>query len=126
MSAGNYFLTRKKSFDGSTLAMDSSDAVSYTIRLGSASDGFIYDRVLNWSVLDFYGNVAVTLPNGRYEGQRVLVNLVAADTPGDTVTVTPATALVTASYILSAVGDYCSLEWSNATGGWVYLAEQTT
>ena len=126
MSAGNWFLTRKKGFDERTIDLSSADRVTYTVRVGTSADDFICDRVINWTHVDASGNVAIILPNGIYEGQRVLINYVAVDTAGDDIVVTPATALVTATYTLTVVGDYCSLEWSNAIGGWVYLAEQTT
>jgi len=126
MSAGNWFLTRKKAFDFSTLNRSTTAGVTYTVKVGSTANGFIYDRVIKLTHVDALGNVAITLPNGEYEGQRVLITYVAADTAGDSLVVTPATALVTATYTLTAVGDYCSLEWVNSTGGWVYLAEVTT
>ncbi len=128
MSAGNWFLTRKKGFDERTVALNSigPGTVAYTVRVGTSTNDFICDRVIDWTHYDAYGNVAITLPDGTYEGQRVLISYVAADTAGDNIVITPATALVTATYTLTAVGDYCSLEWTNATGGWVYLAEQTT
>lgn len=126
MSAGNWFLTRKGAFEEKTIDLYSANRVTYTVRMGASSDDFIIDRVINWHHLDFYGNIAITVPDGLYEGQRLLINLVSIDTVSDDITVTPETALVTVDYDLTTAGDYCSLEWTNATGGWVYLAEETT
>ena len=126
MSAGNWFETRRKTYQQYTISLSSADRVSYTVRVGGQADGFIHDRVVNWDHLDAYGNIAITLPDGIYEGQRVLINYASADTEADSIVVTPATALTTATYTLTDVGDYCSLEWTNATGGWEYLSEVTT
>ena len=128
MSAGNWFLTRKKGFDERTTNLDTTtDGVTYTIRVGASTDDFICDRVLNWTIVDALGSVTITVPDGLYEGQRVLINYAAEDAVcADEVIVTPTTALVTATYTLGELGDYCSLEWVNATGGWVYLAYAAT
>ena len=124
MSAGNWFLTRKGAFDYAE--KDTSD-LAYTVRVGTPSDDFIIDRVLNVTIVDAAGSIAITVPDGTYEGQRVLINYAAEDAVClDEVVVTPTTALVTAAYTLGEVGDFCSLEWTNATGGWVYLAMQET
>ena len=126
MSSGNWFETRRKTYGQYTLNISSTGNAAYTVRVGGQADGFIHDRVINWTHVDAIGNIAITLPDGIYEGQRVLINYVAADTAGDDIVITPATALTTATYTLTAVGDYCSLEWTNATGGWEYLSEVTT
>jgi hypothetical protein len=119
MSSGNWFLTRKRAFDLRTITI----TASYTAKVQGVGDDLVMDRVIN--VTDPAADVALTLPNGLYEGQRILINFT-SDASGKTVTVTPATANTTASYSLTAAGDYCSLEWMNATEGWAYLSEVTT
>ena len=121
MSGGNWFLTRKKAFDLRTIAVN---AATYTVKVGTPANDFIVDRVIN--VTSTSGvNMAITLPDGIFEGQRVLINFV-SEANAETITVTPATANTTASYAMTAEGDYCSLEWMNATEGWAYLSEVTT
>ena len=122
MSGGNWFLTRKKAFDLRTITVTTSSTVTtYTAKVGTPANDFIVDRVIN--VTTTAGNdLALTLPNGIFEGQRILINLV-VDGGTSTVTVTPATANTTATYALTTAGDYCSLEWMNATEGWAYLSE---
>jgi len=125
MSGGNWFLTRKKAFDLRTIAITSSSTVTtYTAKVGTPANDFIVDRVINFTT-GAGCNLAVTLPNGIFEGQRVLMSLV-VDGGTSTVTVTPATANTTANYALTTAGDYCSLEWMNATEGWAALSEVTT
>jgi len=120
MSATNYFETRRKAFELRTIAV----TADYTVRVGGASDGFVADRVLDVTTTSGT-NIAITLPDGVYEGQRVLINFT-SEGNAETVTVTPDTAATTASYALTAEGDYCSLEWFNSTEGWNYLSEVTT
>jgi len=126
MSAGNWFYTKREAFEDSTLERSTTAGVTYTVRVGTPANDYMCDRVIELTHVDALGNVAIELPDGIYEGQRILITYVAADTPGDNLVVTPTTALVTATYTLTAVGDYCSLVWTNATGGWAYLSEVTT
>lgn len=125
MSAGNMFETRRKAFLKSTIAFDGSDMVSYTVKVGSSSDNFICDRVINVTSVDYYGNITITVPDGIYSGQRLLVNLVASDA-ADAVIVTPDTAEITATYNLATVGDYCTLEWIDSGTGWINWNSQVT
>jgi len=131
MSGGNWFLTRKKAFDLRTISLTSgADTATvgptdaYTVKVGTPTNDFVVDRVINVT-LTAGNDLAITLPNGIFEGQRILINLV-LDGGTSTATVTPATANTTATYALTTLGDYCSLEWMNATEGWAYLSEVTT
>jgi len=116
MSAFNWFTTRKKAFDLRTVAV----SAAYTARLGSVANNFIIDRVIN--VSDPAANIAITIPNGTYEGQQLLVNLL-SDTNSKTTTVTTTTG---SDYALTTAGDYASIEWTNATTGWIASHELTT
>lgn len=122
MSANNLFNTRRKGF---VLRTAATSAATYTVKVGSVTDNFIVDRVLDVTTLDTV-DCAITVPNGLYEGQRVLINYTAEGATGETAVVTPDLCLTTTSYSLGVVGDYCSLEWMNSTEGWAHLSEQTT
>ena len=117
MSANNLFETRRKGFVIRTVAV----TADYTVRVGSSANNFIVDRVLN--VTTTAGtNIAITLGNGLYEGQRLLINMV-VEGSAETVTVTASTGSGGDS-VLDTAGDFMSLEWVNSTVGWIVLAEQ--
>jgi len=116
MSAFNWFSTRKKAFD--TREKDVNAA--YTVRVGGTSDNFIIDRVV--TVTDPSDNFTITVPDGKYRGQRLLVSLASnASNKRATVSTTGG------NYKLQYNGMYVSLEWVEAgTGGWVSLANYST
>lgn len=122
MSAGNWFATRKRAHDLRTKSITTSSTVTtYTARVGGSAYNFIEDRVIN--VTTTSGNsLTITVPNGVYAGQRLLINFV-TEGSAETITVTTTTG---SDYSLTAAGDYVSLEWVNATSGWIYLSEVTT
>jgi len=125
MSAFNWFNTRKRAFEQRTHAITTSATVTtYTARVGSSNtNNFIVDRVIN--VTTAAGcDITVTLPDGIYEGQRILVNFV-TDGGTSTVTVTATTGSAGDSTMADA-GMYMSLEWVNSTVGWIVLAESVT
>ena len=116
MSSGNYFETRRKAFLQRTISILGSDRVTYTAKVGSTSDGFIVDRVINVTIVDANGSITITVPNGIYSGQRLLINYVAEDAvSADEVVVETATGT---DYDLGEVGDYCTLEWIDSGAGW--------
>ena len=114
MSAGNYFLTRKKAFDLREVVIN---AATYTAKVGAPSDDFIEDRVIHVNVAP----CTITIPNGRYEGQRILVNCVDTDIAG-TIDVQPDTPATDTDLAFTVLGNYGTLEWVNSTAGWVALA----
>ena len=114
MSAGNLFLTRKKAFDLREVTVN---AATYTVKVGTTANDFIVDRVVHVNVAP----CTITLPNGTYEGQRVLVNCVDADIAG-TIAVEPEIPEAASDMAFTVVGNYCSYEWVNATAGWIALA----
>lgn len=97
-------------------------SADYTIKVGTASDGFIIDNPV--IMVDPAADSAptITLPNGYVEGQRVLVTL-QSDTYDETSTVYTTTG---DDFELTAAGDYCCLEWVNSTLGWIALSEITS
>lgn len=116
-SAGNYCETRRNAFLKRTRSIIGSDMVSYTALVGSSADGFIVDRVINVTIVDALGSITITVPNGIYPGQRILINYVAEDAVcADEVVVTTTTG---ADYALGELGDYCTLEWIDSGTGWV-------
>lgn len=117
MSAGNEFETRRRAFLQRTIAILGSDRVSYEVRVGLASDDFMCDRVVNVTIVDAAGSVTITVPDGIYSGQRLLINYVAEDdTCEDEVVVDTDTG---ANYALGEIGDYCTLEWIDSDTGWI-------
>lgn len=116
MSANNLFETRRKGFVLRTVAV----TADYTVKVGSVANNFIVDRVLNITTTDG-SNIAITLGDALYEGQRLLINFT-TEGNAETITVTAETGSGGDSTMTSA-GEYMSLEWVNSTLGWVVLAE---
>lgn len=117
MSANNWYETRKRAAELRTVAK----SAAYTAKCdATAFMAGNVDRVIN--VSDPAANIAITIPNGAYESQQILVNLL-SDTNSKTTTVTTTTGT---NYALTAAGDYASLEWTNATTGWIASHELTT
>ena len=123
MSAFNWFNTRKRAFEQRTHAITTSATVTtYTARVGSSNtNNFIVDRVINVTTAASC-NITITVPNGVYEGQRILINHT-AEGSAETVTITTTTG---GDYAFTDIGAYCSLEWVNSTAGWVALANSNT
>ena len=114
MSAGNYFLTRKKAFDLREVTIN---AATYTAKVGAPSDNFIEDRVIHVNVVP----CTITIPDGTYEGQRILVNCVDTDIAG-TQAIEPDTPAAASDLAFTVLGNYGTFEWVNSTAGWVTLA----
>ncbi len=124
MSGGNWFLTRKKAFDLRTIAMTTSAALTtYMVKVGTSSNDFIVDRVINVTT-GAGGDITITIPDGTFEGQRLLINFV-VDGGTSTVTVVGSTGTGGDSTMVDE-GMYMSLEWVNSTLGWVVLSENVT
>lgn len=122
MSTINHFETRRKAFKERTLAITTSATVAtYTAKVGAPSDDFIVDRVIDVTTASTY-SITITVPNGRFEGQRILLNHT-KEGGTETVTVTCTTG---SDYAFTDIGAYCSLEWMNSTAGWVSLANSNT
>lgn len=117
MGASNLFLTRKKAFTLRTKAV----STAYTVKVGGSADNHIKDRVI--TVTDPEENFRVTIPNGAYRGQQLLITFL-SDANG--VTVDAYKSKPGAGIDLTAAGDFVSLEWVNDTVGWIVLAFQTT
>lgn len=114
MSKANLFNTLKGAFE----LRDKAVTGTYTVKVGSTSNMLIVDRVISITPAAAF---TLTLPNGLYEGQRVLITYVSGTTHTVTVSITLGTNLS-----LTTAGDFASLEWVNSTVGWQVLGSQET
>ena len=118
MSAFNWFTTMDKAFDLRTKTVTDGD---YTVRVGAVSDNFVVDRVVKVTTTADDDDSTITVPDGQFSGQKLLVIL--TDVGDDeTVTVTPSTG---DSAALGDDGDYVSYEWIDSTTGWQTIHSQT-
>jgi len=125
MSAGNYFETKRAAHSLRTVDITTSSTLtSYTVRTGGTTYNFIQDRVINVTTTST-NDLALTVPNGTYAGQRLTVNYVAE---GDNASVTFASITSDGGATdLTAATGYTILEWTHAsTGGWVELSASAT
>lgn len=119
MSAFNWFSTEKKAFDLRTKVLTNKS--TYTTKTGSVSDNFIVDRVIEVVTEADGNNLVITVSDGAYAGQKLLIVL---KTLGDNETVTITTTTGDDS-ALSAAGDFVSLEWIDGTvSGWQEIHSQ--
>ena len=115
----NFFNTEKRAFDLRTLVLTNES--TYTVRVGAASNNFVVDRVIEVVTTADGNNLTLTVPNGEFPGQKLLIVL---KTQGDdeTVTVTTTTGDDCA---MSAAGDFVSYEWiDSAVSGWQIVHSQ--
>ena len=116
-SPGNWFETRRKAHD----LREKSVTSAYTVRVGGASDDFIVDRVI--IIPSAAAAFTITLPDGKFRGQRFLAVITSSSTLGYNVTVSTGTN----TYKLKYVRDYVSMEWiGSGDKGWIYLAKSAT
>lgn len=119
MSANNLFETRRKGFVIRTITI--TNKATYTVRIGRSTDNFIVDRVVNIVTTADGNDLTITIPDGLFPGQRLLI---VWDTLGDNETVTITS--TGSSPTFTGEDAYASLEWVNSTAGWVSLAAATT
>ena len=117
MSSGNLFTTRQSAFGLRRKIVDA----AYTVRVGGDEENFETDRVI--AIVDPAAALTITVPDGDYAGQELLITYVSGTTHLVTVSITTGT-----NFALSTAGDYCSLEWVNSVTavGWVALNSQET
>ena len=115
MGASNLFKVRKDAYElRETTVVD-----TYTVRVGGSNDGHHVDRVI--TITDPAAAFTITVPDGEYPGQQLLISFL-SNASAVTVTVTASTGSAGDSTIDTA-GDYMSMEWVNATAGWIILSE---
>lgn len=114
MSVANYFETRRRAYK----LREKEVTTTYTVRVGGSSDNFIEDRVI--TVPSASSAFTITVPDGKYRGQRLLVAVTSTSTMSNNATVSTGTD----NYKLKYAGNYVSLEWAG-TGdkGWIYVAK---
>jgi len=115
MSANNWFLTRKKAHDINEVTVTGTS----TVRVGRTTDGHKFDTVVN--ITDPSANFTLTVPDGVYECQILLVNLT-SNTSSVTVTLSGTTGSFDGT--LDTAGDYILGMWINSTVGWLSLSEE--
>lgn len=116
-SAGNWFETERKAFKLRTKVVNTA---TYTARTGGASDNFIIDRVIQVNTTSGI-NVTITVPNGVYPGQQLLIECTANGGGTDTI---DTTVIAPGDPITQrdAVGEWSILMWVDDTNGWVQMA----
>jgi len=87
---------------------------TYTVKVGTSANDLKADKVINVVTTTDGNDLVITVPDGLYGGQRLLINLVTLG-HDETVTITTTTG---DDAILNEAGDYVALEWTNATSGW--------
>lgn len=122
-TAGNFFEVERKAFKLRTkILTTSSTNTTYTTRAGGASDNFIIDRVIQ--VTTTSGNsMDITVSNGVYPGQQLLVVTVSHAGGAETVTTDVDTGDDGTG--ISTTGSWSLLMWIDDTNGWVELATGT-
>jgi hypothetical protein len=118
MSAGNFLNTEKRAYDQYTKIV----AAAYTVKTGRVTDNFVFDRVVD--VVDPAANFTITLPDGSYPGQNLIIRL-SSNSDSKTVTVAAATGSGGDSTMATA-GMYMLLAWIDSTTGWVAVKESVT
>jgi len=123
MSAGNFFHTEKMAYDLRTKALTTSATVTtYTAKTGRVADNFVVDRVIR--VDGTSGSaMTITVPDGVYYGQRLLVIL---EVYAATSTVDVSTTTGDDATQMTAAGGYSDLVWMGDTLGWVELSSEAT
>jgi len=115
MGSANRQATREDAFKFKTQDVHS----NYTVKVGGVAGNFYKDRVVR--IVNPTANMTITVPDGVYKGQQLLITWTAGT--GFTVTITTATG---SDYALTTAGDYASLEWVNDTSGWIAQCSQET
>lgn len=118
MSATNHFFERGQAFKQYIKTITSGD---YIVKVGSVANNFVVDRVVKITTTTDDDDTTITVPDGIYSGQRLLVIL--TDVGHDeTVTVSPTHGDEVA---LGDDNDYVSYEYIDSTTGWQTMHSQT-
>lgn len=123
-SSGNWFETKRKAYKLRTKVLTTSATnVTYTAKMGAASDNFIVDAVIQ--VITVSGNdMAITVPNGVYSGQTLLIEC--TTNGGTTDTIDGTTDKGDNSTQITGVSGWSLLLWIDSTNGWVEQAGSAT
>jgi len=119
MSAFNHFNTLQRAFELRTKVLTNES--TYTVKVGSTSNNFQVDRVIEVVTVADGNDLVITVPDGEYPGQQLLIVL---KTLGDDETVTVTTTSGD-DCAMSAAGDFVSMEWiDSAVSGWQIVHSQ--
>lgn len=112
MSKANYFNTRREAYKLRTTTLTNES--TYTARVGSSDDSFVVDAVIKIVTTTDGNDLTITVPNGQYSGQRLLLIF---DTLGDDETVT-VTVTKGDTVTFDAEDEWVELLWVDSSVGW--------
>jgi hypothetical protein len=119
----NFFFHKRQAHDARTKALTTSDGnITYTAKTGRAADNFEVDRVIRVTTTATY-SMTITLPDGSYYGQEVLV-IFEVEASNETVDVSTTTGDDATQ--MTAAGGYSILQWHGSTLGWAQIANSAT
>ena len=116
MSIENFLFTEARGYVAGTKTIDA----AYTVRVGTAANSFHVDRVV--VVEDPAADMTLTVPDGLFVGQQLLITLESND-DSKTLTIDGNAAQ---DSTMETAGMYQISEWVGATTGWVVLKESVT
>jgi len=119
MSKGNWFETRRGAYDLRTKTL--TNLSTYSTRAGGAGDNFIEDSVISIVTIKDGNNLTLTVSNGTYSGQRLLL-IFTTKGHDETVTVTVTNGC---TVTFDAANEFVELVWINSTVGWQKLRYAT-
>ena len=118
-SAGNWYETERKAYKMRTKQITTSSGnITYTAKTGRPADDFIVDAIIQVTTTSSY-NMTITVPNGVYAGQELLIVCEANGGGTDTIDTTNTGDSITQR---DAVGEWSILLWIDDTNGWVQMA----
>lgn len=122
MSAFNWFDTERKAFDLRNVELTTASGdITYTARTGRVADNFVIDRVIEVTTTSTY-DMTITVPDGVYAGQQLLIVFVAE---GGTDVINTSTTTGDEITELTQAGAWSILLWIDDTNGWVEMATGT-
>jgi len=123
MSAENFLAKEGLGISSRVKQLTTADGlITYTAKTGRAADDFVIDRVIRVTTASTFVMV-ITLPDGVYYGQQVLVIF---EVEGGTETVDVTTTTGDDSTQLTAAGGWTIMQWAGSTIGWLELAKSAT
>ena len=122
MSAFNWFQTEKRAYEMRTVNW-TADEAALTAKTGRTADNFIIDRVIRVTTTSGGENKTITVPDGEYYGQRLLVIL---EVLGDDETLNVTCSTGDSGTQMTGAGGYSDLCWMGSTLGWVELSNEAT
>ena len=115
MSANNIHLTLKKAYDLGVVNLTTSSTVTtYTARTGRVDDGFVFDTHIKVTTTSG-NNMTITVPDGVYPGQFLLVSFV---TEGSAETVDVTTTTGDDATQMTDDGGFWLGVWTDSVNGW--------